>query len=202
MEWIVDETGKKKMFAYGWSLEIPGRHDGAKYVLPIIGPFGHSGEKRILLSSGLDSIETVDVHGNRISKIDLESCYILDWSCSSVAKIRPDAWDFAMIDKFGRFSCVEIETSKLRWTLDLSFASHLPSVITTADLDGDGRDNFLLSTSTGDLVAVDEKDGKGFVMWKKRFDAPLRQAFVADVGGDGMGDVVAEFTNGFVRILE
>jgi len=202
MELIFDETGKKKMFAYGWSLDIPERHDGAKYVLPIIGPFGHAGEKRILLSSGLDSVETVDVHGNRISKIDLESCYIMEWSCSSVAKIRPDAWDFAMIDKFGRFSCVEIETSKLRWTLDLSFAAHLPSVITTADLDGDGRDNFLLSTSTGDLIAVDEKDGKGFVMWKKRFDAPLRQAFVADVNGDGTGEVVMEFTNGFVRILK
>jgi hypothetical protein len=107
-----------------------------------------------------------------------------------------------MIDKFGRFSCVEIETSSLRWTLDLAYATHLPSAITTADLDGDGRDNFLLSTCTGDLIAIDEKHGMGFVMWKKRFDAPIRQAFVADVDGDGAGEVVAEFTNGFVRILK
>jgi hypothetical protein len=37
---IYEPDGTKRIIAHGWNETIPGRGDGAKYALPIIGPFG------------------------------------------------------------------------------------------------------------------------------------------------------------------
>jgi 6-phosphogluconate dehydrogenase len=49
------DAGKGRVVAHGWNDTIPGRGDGAKYALPIVGPFGPDTATRIVLAPGLDA---------------------------------------------------------------------------------------------------------------------------------------------------
>jgi hypothetical protein len=53
----------------------------------------------------------------------------------------------------------------------------------------------------GRLLALDERDGKGFPLWSVTFDAGVHDAFAADIDGDGFAEVVVETEDGRVRIL-
>jgi len=200
---IYDSRGQGRMIAQGWYDTIPGRGNGAKYVLPIIGPFGPNGETRIINSPGLDALEVLDAAGARLAKKDFASTYEFDCTAAAVARIRDAAhWDVGMVDKEGLFYCADVNTCQYRWTLDLGVKATSPVSVTSGDLDGDGRDNFLVGLPNGDLVALDEKDGKGFVLWTLPFDAGVNGAFLADVDGDGVGEVVVELDDGRVKLLK
>jgi hypothetical protein len=85
---LYDEQGRGRMVAHGWYDTIPGRGDGGKYVLPIVGPFGPRGEIRMVMSSGLQAVETLDATGARLAKWDTKEIYELEWSSSSVGVAR------------------------------------------------------------------------------------------------------------------
>ncbi len=69
-------------------------------------------------------------------------------------------------------------------------------------MDGDGRDNFLVGLPDGRLVALDEKDGKGSILWKVTFDAGVDEAILADVDGDGKSEIIVSLANGQVKVLK
>jgi hypothetical protein len=66
----------------------------------------------------------------------------------------------------------------------------------------DGRDNFLVGLPNGELVAVDERNGAGVVLWKVAFDAGARETILADVDGDGLLEIVVETVDGRIRVLK
>jgi len=90
----------------------------------------------------------------------------------------------------------------MRWTLDLGAKATSPINVVSGDLDGDGRDNFLVGLPNGDLVAVDERNGAGVVSWKTSFDAGVREAILADVDGDGLVEIIVETEDGRIRVLK
>ncbi|MBP6965307.1 MAG: VCBS repeat-containing protein [Armatimonadetes bacterium] len=198
---IYDEAGNGRVIAHGWNVTIPGRGDGAKYALPIIGPFGPQNAGRIVLGPGLDCLEVLDYTGARLARQDYASIYEFEWCGSSVARIRSDGWDVGMANKDGIFHCADVDTCRTRWKLDLRCPATAPINTSTGDVDGDGRDNFLVALPNGKLVALDEKNGRGVVMWKVAFDAGVDEAFLADVDGDGNGEIVVQLEDGRVKIL-
>lgn len=199
---LYDEDGKKRVIAHGWHDTIPGRSDGAKYVVPIVGPFGAKGETLVVMAPGLQSLETLDAQGRRVSKSDFGSTYEFEWCGSTVAK--PDAqhgWAVGMANKDGIFYCMDAVTCKPRWTLDLGCRATLPINIAAGDIDGDGRDNYLVGLPNGNLVALEEKEGRGAVLWTYTFDIGIRDVIVADVDGDGFAEIIVETEEGCIRVL-
>lgn len=202
-EMFYDALGHGRLVGHGWNDTIPGRGDGAKYSLPIIGPFGPGGETRVLMSPGLDALELLGPAGERLAMQKYASTYMFQWCSAAVGHAR-DAqhWDVGMIDTEGVFHCADVGTCVTRWRLDLGAKGLLAANVAAGDLDGDGRDDFLVGLPDGRLVAVTERAGRGQVLWTYRFGAAVREAIMADADGDGRAEIVAELDNGFVKVLE
>jgi hypothetical protein len=194
--------GQSRLIAHGWYNTVPGRADGAKYAVPIVGPFGPHGETRILMSPGLQTLEVLDARGARLAKRDYASAYEFEWCGSAVAQTRgAGQWDVGIANQAGIFHCVDAATCRTRWTFDLGTPATQPFNIVSADLAGDGRDVFLIGTPKGDLYALDEKEN-GHVLWKMTFEYGVREAIVADVDGDGVAEIVVELEDGSIHILK
>jgi outer membrane protein assembly factor BamB len=196
-----DLAGNKRLIAHGWHDTIPGRANGAKYALPISGPFGPKGEPRIILSPGLEQLEILDEQGARVAMKPYGSIYERDSCASAVARIQTNAWALGMVTQRGVFHCADVATGQDRWALDLGVKAIYPPRVTAGDLDGDGRDNFLVGLSNGELVALDEKNGRGFVLWQTTLDAAMRETQMADLDGDGLAEIIAETDDGRIRVF-
>ena len=195
--------GKSRLIAQGWFTTVPGRGDGTKYALPIIGPFGPNGEMRIVMSPGPGCARDARPGGERLARRAFASAYEFDWCGSAVGRIRRSGeWDIGMVTQEGIFHCVDVNTCQTRWTLDLGAKATSPINVVSGDLDGDGRDNFLVGLPNGELVALDEQDGAGVILWKVGLDAGVRDVILADVDGDGMLEIIVSTEDGRVRILK
>jgi hypothetical protein len=119
------------------------------------------------------------------------------------AKIRRSGeWDIAMVTQEGILHCADVRTCQTRWTLDLGAKATSSINVASGDLDGDGRDNFLVGLPNGDLVAVDERNGVGVVLWRSSFDAGVRESILADVDGDSLVEIIVETEDGRIRVLK
>jgi hypothetical protein len=196
-----DEGGKGRMVAHGWYDTIPGRGDGGKYTLPIVGPFGLKGETRIVMSSGLQAVETLDASGARLGKYGTEAIYTLEWCSSTVGRPRATGWDIGFVDHEGVLHCLDSETCKERWKLQVGPRSTTPVSAAAGDVDGDCRDEFVVGLPNGELLAVAEGEGKGRVLWRVTLEAAVRNVVLADADGDGAMDILAECDDGRVRLL-
>ncbi len=196
-----DLNGDKHVIAHGWNESVPGRGNGAKYALPITGPFGPKGEPGTILSPGLEQLEILNEQGARLAMTPYGSIYEREWCASAVARIRPAGWDLGMLTQRGVFHCAGVESGRDRWTLDLGVLAIYPSRVTAADVDGDGRDNFLVGLSNGELMALDEEDQKGVILWKTTLDAPILETRMADLDGDGLADIIVETDEGRIHVF-
>jgi outer membrane protein assembly factor BamB len=201
-QFIYNVDGSNRLIAHGWNDTVPGRSNGAKYAVPIVGPFGAHGETRVIMAPGLQTLEVLDAQGARLAKRDYASSYEFEWCGSAVAQTRgAGQWDVGIANQAGIFHCVDAITCRTRWTFDLGTHAAMPFNIVSADIDGDGRDEFLVGTPTGDLFALNE-NGDGHLLWKMTFEYGIREAIVADVDGDGLAEIVVELEDGSIHILK
>jgi outer membrane protein assembly factor BamB len=201
---LYEPDGAKRMIAHGWNNSIPGRGDGAKYALPIIGPFGPDGATRIVMSPGLETLEILDASGSRLARGVHGGIYEREWCGSAVARIRSagtSEWDLGMLARDGVFYCADLATGQTRWSFNTKIEAAYPTRVVSGDIDGNGRDNFVTGLSDGQLLALDERDGKGSVVWRVELGAAIRDVVIADLDGDAKGEIIVETDDGRIHVL-
>ncbi len=97
------------------------------------------------------------------------------------------ALSFALSSNHGILYCVDGRTARQLWTFAIPEKVSL-SHCAAADLDGDGRPEFVFGTNTGKLFIVNGEDGSPAKVIE--FGHPVGEPVVADVDGDGLADVL------------
>ena len=105
------------------------------------------------------------------------------------------------VTRGGAFVCTDIKTGRTRWELDLGTAPNGTSVV-AADIDGDGRDEFIVGLPDGRLLCIGEgDDAQGLIEWSVAFDVAVANPIVVDLDGDGIAELVVATADGQVRWL-
>jgi len=89
-----------------------------------------------------------------------------------------------------KFFCRDLWSGKVEWELDLPSPPNAPCL--SADVDGDGRGEFLI----GSFCIGTKERGKGRVLWQA--PTPMGWAVIADFDGDGDGEIACSRRGGVV----
>jgi len=95
----------------------------------------------------------------------------------------------------GWFVCRDVWSGKEEWRLELAGKGYGPVI--TADIDGDGRGEFLI----GSNCLGTNKQGDGEIRWQAPVSAAGWPA-IADLDGDGQGEIIMPGGDGLVRVLK
>jgi hypothetical protein len=94
----------------------------------------------------------------------------------------------------GTFTCLEGATGRELWSIDLQSTT---ADIVSCDIDGDGREEFIVGTTDGHLIAIGaDTSGNGLIRWSVDLGFTLGSPVIADVDGDGMSEVLVVSGNG------
>lgn len=113
-------------------------------------------------------------------------------------KLVDGKWLMGFGRQNGSFACVEVTTGKTRWELPIGASA---SEVSTCDIDGDGKPEFLFGTSHGELWAVGDDGNKPRVLWKATLPASVGMPVVADVDGDGVSEILVGTADGNLCLL-
>ncbi|MBT3341558.1 MAG: PQQ-binding-like beta-propeller repeat protein [Gemmatimonadetes bacterium] len=91
------------------------------------------------------------------------------------------------------FRCRDLWSGDTKWTIDLPSPPNGP--VLTADVDGDGRGEFLVDRW---CIGTDQ-DGMGEIRWTS--PVPFGWAVIADIDGDGLGEIACS-NSGRITVLK
>ncbi len=100
----------------------------------------------------------------------------------------------------GAFDCIDTTSGKLVWSLKLAEPNN--TSVVAGDVDGDGRDEFVLGLDDGRLICVGERDGRGTILWEKRLGAGVANPIIADLDGDATAEIAVSTSDGYVRVFQ
>lgn len=111
----------------------------------------------------------------------------------------PDGnWIIGVGREDGRFTCHNAIDGSVRWEMALEAA---PYDIATGDVDGDGRFEFVIGTSHGDLYAIGDAGGIPRLVWHSQFEHAVGPPILADLNADGASEIVVPTAAGEVLVL-
>ena len=73
----------------------------------------------------------------------------------------------------GQFVCLDVATGKVRWQFPLESTA---SAVAACDIDGDGKQEFIIGTTHGELCALGDAGDKARVVWRAQLPAEPRRA--------------------------
>jgi hypothetical protein len=95
----------------------------------------------------------------------------------------------------GWFVCRDLWSGREEWRLQLAGKGYGPVI--SADIDGDGRGEFLI----GNNCLGTNAQGEGEIRWQAPVSAAGWPA-IADLDGDGQGEIIMPGGDGLVRVLQ
>ncbi|MBI3735559.1 VCBS repeat-containing protein, partial [Candidatus Sumerlaeota bacterium] len=108
-----------------------------------------------------------------------------------------ETWIMGFGRQNGKFACVNVADGSLRWETDLGASA---SDAVAGDVDGDGRAEFVVGTSHGDLLAIGDDKGKPKIVWKVHSDSGFGPPILADLDGDGAIEITVQTMDGHVNV--
>lgn len=99
----------------------------------------------------------------------------------------------------GRIACYDGKTGDTKWQVE--GLSHAGGHFTSCDIDSDGRDEFLYSLGSKEIIALDD-DAPGHILWRVHLDANPDTPVLADVDGDGFAEVIVCTSDGYLNVLK
>ena len=111
---------------------------------------------------------------------------------------RPGHWCVVWPDNLGILHCREVETGKERWRWKLGGLTPSPAI---ADVDGDGRDEIVVSGGDGKVIVLRDAKDRPEVVWETSLGMPAGGSIVADVNGDGKSEIVVGAADGVLYVL-
>jgi len=98
-----------------------------------------------------------------------------------------------------RFRCFDGATGEIRWEVPL--AGTCTSTVTT-DVDGDGRDEFLVGVDRRVVAVGETAEGAGAIEWQCELPAAPTTPAIADTDGDGLAEIIVMGGDGVVYCLD
>jgi hypothetical protein len=99
----------------------------------------------------------------------------------------------------GRFVCYDGRTGKEFWSCQLGAAT---SDVVTCDIDGDGREEFIMGTADGQVLAIGESpEGTGVVKWAVDIGSAVGTPTIADACNDRRPQVLVAAGDGMLYCI-
>ncbi len=98
-----------------------------------------------------------------------------------------------------RFCCFDGATGKIRWEVPME--GNFTSTV-TADIDSDGRDEFLLGVKRRVVAVGETAEGDGAIQWECELPAMPATPSIADTDGDGVAEIIVMGDDGVIYCLD
>jgi hypothetical protein len=95
--------------------------------------------------------------------------------------------------------CLDAATGELKWEMPLPNNARVP--LYTADIDGDGKDEFLFSVGA-ELYAVNSAEGSGHIVWQVQLPSAPGNLALADIDADGKTEILFIGADSIVYCLD
>jgi len=159
------------------------------YTIPILGPWG------ILRASGILGTSLIDKTGQEKWKTEGDIWRYYK-SLGAVGDVYGDGrLMLGELAEDGMFECIDTANGNVLWSLKIGEPSD--NSIVSGDLDGNGKDEFLVGMSDGRLLCI----AQGKILWQKRFNAGVANPIIADIDSDGLAEIILSSSDGLLRIL-
>ena len=97
------------------------------------------------------------------------------------------------------FRCYDAATGELEWTVEIPPGPYAATF--SADLSGDGRDEFFFAADNRLVAVAADQDG-GKIAWQVALPGRLSEPSFADVDADGKGEILVTCADGNLYCLD
>lgn len=164
------------------------------YAVPVLGRYLPEGKMGAMWTQGGYRRGVMTLDGKQVWAFDYMDGY---GSMPGIGDVNGDGQLEGLSVQQKNTTCYDMGTGKVRWTLP-EVAQTSDAV--TCDINGDGRDEFVFGSGNR-LVAVNEEEAKGHVVWALDLKVGMGSPAVADVDGDGKAEVVVMGRDGLVKVV-